>query len=237
LPEVISTVAGSLFIQLFSAGAERLGSLVFQKLIRLRRIDATLKGIIQKDAVVITAVNDFETVIGSRYDKLTEDLKAFLLIVERSGLVKRMLESAIIGREDRELKSCFLELHHIHFKSSTDDGTTLFMSLYKSFCVTVESLAKDKMLLEAFRILRHDIRAEFATISEALNNLQLGQSRQHKLKPNELNQTLLRIAKSLHAEYRTIELKQTKARGRLKLRASTFRPPSDSERHGRTMNA
>ncbi len=63
----VSGSAGAIFTKLIGAGVQRVGSLVSQKIFQLLKIDAALKGNVQKNTVVKAAIEDFETVIGTYY--------------------------------------------------------------------------------------------------------------------------------------------------------------------------
>jgi hypothetical protein len=92
LATAASATSMGLVTRLVGSGVQRLGSLVFQKVIRIAKIDHALKGVAAKSAAVQTAINDFETVVGSRYGELTQQLYDFLREIERSGIVNLMRE-------------------------------------------------------------------------------------------------------------------------------------------------
>lgn len=86
-----AAVGTGLVTRLVGSGVQRLGSLAFQKVMRVAKIDSALKTATNKSPAVQTAINDFETVIGSRYGQLDQQLYDFLREIERSGIVNMMV--------------------------------------------------------------------------------------------------------------------------------------------------
>ncbi len=109
LTTTAGTIGAGLIGRLIGSGVQRLGSLAFQKIIRIAKIENALKGV-AKNPSVRTAIDDFETVIGNRYGELDSQLFEFLREVERSGIVNSIFENALICRDSPELKSIFLDL-------------------------------------------------------------------------------------------------------------------------------
>jgi len=139
------------------SGVPRLGSLVFQKVIRIARIDSALKGASAKSAAVQTAINDFETVIGSRYGQLDQKLNDFLREIERSGIINSMVDNALIGRDSNEVRRIFVDLHIKFMGKDSGAPDLLFDKMMISFRVTLDEITKDKVLLDAFRLYRREL--------------------------------------------------------------------------------
>ena len=70
LTSLMAGVAG----RMLTSGIHRVGSLTFQKAMRISRIEQTLKGSAQRNSNVKLAMDDFEVLIGTRYGELNEKL-------------------------------------------------------------------------------------------------------------------------------------------------------------------
>ena len=120
------TMAPALVGRLISSGAQRIGSLVFQKILRVIKIDHALRSGIVRNPNIQRAVNDFETVIGSRYGRLTERLDSFLKELERTAILTSMFEHALLGRESVELQRLFVTLHNEIIGQDEGDANELY---------------------------------------------------------------------------------------------------------------
>jgi hypothetical protein len=67
LAATAGAVGVGLVTRLVGSGVQRLGSLAFQKIIRIAKIENALKGSVAKSTAVQVAINDFETLVGTRY--------------------------------------------------------------------------------------------------------------------------------------------------------------------------
>lgn len=111
LAATAGAVGVGLVTRLVGSGVQRLGSLAFQKIIRIAKIENALKGSVAKSTAVQVAINDFETLVGTRYGQLNRQLFDFLREIERSGIVNTMVENALINRNSSELERIFCDLH------------------------------------------------------------------------------------------------------------------------------
>jgi len=107
---VATTIGVSIVGRLLGAGIQRSGSLLFQKILRLGRIEAALKGV-SKNSLVESAVHDFETIIGTYYGELNVELETFVRELERSGIINLMVESALLKRDVLSNQMLFTDLH------------------------------------------------------------------------------------------------------------------------------
>src|SRR5258708_11007511 len=107
----VASLSAGLAGPLLTSAIQRVGSLTFQKAMRVSRIEQTLKGSAQRNSNVKLAMEDFETVIGNRYGQYTEKLAQFLEELERSGLITAMVEDALLERRSQEVKAAFVALH------------------------------------------------------------------------------------------------------------------------------
>jgi hypothetical protein len=206
------TIAGatgaSLIGRLIGSGAQRLGSLAFQKVVRIAKIESALKGTI-KSPLVKSAIDDFETVVGNRYGELNVQLSEFLREVERSGIINSMVENALVGRASPELKNLFIEVHGRIIGVGNGDPNLLYDRLATSFSVSLEELAKDRVLLEAFRLHRAELDERLDKIDVALVDL-TDRKRGPSIPFDVLQSTLLKIARGLQGAYRSVRVETTK---------------------------
>ena len=204
-----AAVGTGLVTRLVGSGVQRLGSLAFQKVMRVAKIDSALKTATNKSPAVQTAINDFETVIGSRYGQLDQQLYDFLREIERSGIVNMMVENALIHRKSKELERIFTDLHKKIMGPEVGAASLLFEKLMKSFSVTLEELCKDKILLGAFRLYRNDLDVRLDRVDLALVEL-TKTSTKRTVTFDGLRPTFLKIAKGLQGAYRSIRVETNK---------------------------
>ena len=93
-----ATLGTAIFTRLFSAGMQRLAGPIFQKIVRVRKIDAPLKGEAAKNPAIKTAMHDFEVVLGSYQGDLTQQIDKFLRDLEKSGLIDAIAQQALLKR-------------------------------------------------------------------------------------------------------------------------------------------
>jgi hypothetical protein len=220
LATAVGSIGTGLVGRLLGSGVQRLGSLAFQKVIRVVRIESALRNAGSKNPFVQTAVNDFEVVIGSRYGELNTQLFDFLREIERSAIVNAMVENALIERHSPELKRIFLELHERIIGKGNGDAGALFDQMMHSFSVTMRELSKDRIILDAFRLHRSDLGTRLDRVDAALVTL-TSSTRSENMPFAVLQPILLRLAKGLQSIYRSIRVETNKGVDRSTLAKST----------------
>lgn len=204
---MVAALGNAVITRLIGAGIQRSGSLVFQKILRLGRIDAALKGLAKSPAVE-NAIRDFETIIGTYYAELNVETDAFLRELERSGLITVMVECALLKRDIQETAQLFDDLHK-RMMPTKGSSTALHQRMMTSFQVSMEELCKDKILLEAIRLNRAELSERLDRVDAALGGL-------HRILRKEpgynedTKQTFLKIAKGLQSQYRSIRVETNK---------------------------
>ena len=205
-----ATISAGIGGRLLASGIHRMGSLIFQKSMRVSRIEQTLKGSIQRNANVRMAMDDFETVIGNRYGQYNEKLAHFLEELERSGLITAMVEAALLGRHSNEIKATFSSLHAQAFARGEGDAEELFGKLSVSFATTFREASKDKMTSDMLKIIYRDLSHRCDQIDQAL---QLANSKRRGSKETSLEQlrsALLKVARGLQSTTKQVRVETNK---------------------------
>jgi hypothetical protein len=138
----IGSLTTGLVTRLIASGIQRVGSLTFQKAIRISRIEQTLRMSSSRNPNVKLAVDDFETLIGSRYGGLNEQLAHFIEELERGGLITAMVEDALLDRPSQEVRASFATLHSRAFPTDQGAADDLYTKLMVSFTITFRELSK-----------------------------------------------------------------------------------------------
>src|SRR5262249_11593667 len=107
----VGSIATGLASRLITSGFQRVGSLIFQKAMRISKIEQTFKTSAQRNPHVKVAVDDFEALIGNRYGELSEQLANFIEELERSGLITALVAEALLDRRSPEVQHSFVNLH------------------------------------------------------------------------------------------------------------------------------
>jgi hypothetical protein len=174
--------------------------------VSIAKIENALKGSVAKSTAVQVAINDFETLVGTRYGQLNRQLFDFLREIERSGIVNTMVENALINRNSSELERIFCDLHVKVVGPDAGAPNALFQKMMKSFSITLTELCKDKILLEAFRLYQDDLGGRLDRVDLALVELQKTTGRKAG-SFKTLQPTLIKVAKGLQAAYRSIRVR------------------------------
>jgi hypothetical protein len=206
----VSSVTMGLANRLLTSGIQRVGSLTFQKAMRISRIEQTLKGNIQRNSHVKVAIDDFETLIGTRYGEFDEQLAKFLEELERSGLITAMVEDALLDRKSEEIKASFMTLHLRAFPNKQEDATKLYERLMVSFTTTFRELSKDKVASDILRLVHRELSVRCTQIDQALELLNKNRPNQKLSSLAELQPVLLRIARGLQSITKQVRVETNK---------------------------
>ena len=182
----------------------RVGTIGFQKALRLRRVDAALRGGRTPAPAVHTALSDFEVVIGSRYGELTEELDRFLRELERTGLVTALAEEAALNKRTVGTKKAFLQLHESIIGVQSGDGEALYDRLTTAFEASLQLLAKDSGLAFLIRSMGGEIESRIQSVSDKLAALL--QTFAKEVSYEEIASTMQRVARALTSEFRNIRI-------------------------------
>src|SRR5687767_3910847 len=125
----------------------KLGSVGFQKAIRLRRIDNAWKGTIQHSEIVQNAIKELEIVIGSYHGELTEGMDRFFRELERTGLVTALAEQCLLNERRDTIKRTFIDLHDAVFISEKSNSAAFYDKLCNTVQVALRELIQDQALL------------------------------------------------------------------------------------------
>jgi len=206
----VASLSAGLAGRLLTSGIQRVGSLTFQKAMRVSRIEQTLKGSAQRNSNVKLAMEDFETVIGNRYGQYTEKLAQFLEELERSGLITAMVEDALLERRSQEVKAAFVALHARAFSDGEGNAEELFGRLTVSFATTFREASKDKMTSEMLKIIYRNLSTRCDQIDQALQLTNRGSRGREEIPLEKLRAALLKIARGLQSTTKQVRVETNK---------------------------
>src|SRR5689334_1905095 len=135
---------GTIVAKLLGAAAARVGDVVGSKLIRITKIEGALSSGVRKEPALETALKDFQTVLGSAYGELTQEVAQFFAELERSGLITAIAEAAIVDEPSTQTREAFARLHQ--GMMSGGQPYQLYDRMFLAFSVSFRYLAKDKAL-------------------------------------------------------------------------------------------
>jgi NACHT domain len=206
----IGALTTGLVGRLISSGIQRVGTLTFQKAMRISRIEQVLRVGSLRNPNVKAAVDDFETVVGNRYGELNEQLAQFLEELERGGLITAMVEDALLDRRSPELCASFLSLHSRAFAKDEGDADNLYKKLMVSFTTTFRELSKDKIASDILKLVYRDLSTRFDQIDQALELINKSRIGQRLASLAELQPSLLKIARALQSTTKQIRVETNK---------------------------
>ena len=205
----LGTVGAGLVGKLLTAGLQKIGTLAFQKALRILRIESNLKGAIKQNPLVATAISDFETVLGSRYNQLTSQVSTFFSDLERSGVITAMVETALLGDNRDRVFPIFDRMHGVAFDSN-GDSKLLYDKLMSSFTITLQELSKDRVLFELVKAIGNDLRNRLDQIEDAVKTISLDPADWPSKTIDSLIPHFTKIAKALQQSYKTIRIETNK---------------------------
>jgi hypothetical protein len=205
----ITTAGLGLLGKLITSGLQRAGSLVFQKLTRIARIEAAIRVGYQRNPSIKKAVDDLETVFGNRFGKLTEKLHQFLEELERSGVINAMVENALLDRSSQPTKAAF-ESIFVRAFGDLSDAELLFNQMALSFSITLRELSKDGILVDALRLVSKDIGLRLDQVDRALSEMRVVEKKKRLPSLETLQPNLLKLAKGLQTIYKQIRVETNK---------------------------
>lgn len=188
---------------------QKSGSMIFQKLGRVRKIADAMNGI-HDDPEVKKAISDFEIVKGSWRGEFTVTVDKFLRTLEAGGLNRMLFSDAMLGQRSLNVKNVFIEL----FKSETGqparNATLLYDQIMASFEITSRLLTKDPALFDIVRIshesLSQDIQKLSDSVSSILNGIQKAPSIVEK------SEIIPKLLRSAVAEFKQIKVETSQGR-------------------------
>jgi hypothetical protein len=161
----IAGLASGLATKLITSGIQRVGSLTFQKAMRISKIEQTLRGQVQRNPNVKAAMNDFETLIGTRFGEYTEQLAKFLEELERGGLITAMVEDALLERNSLEVQASFGSLFGRAFPTGPNEAHDLYEKLAISFRISFRELSQDKVTADILKLVHRDISSRLDRVT------------------------------------------------------------------------
>jgi hypothetical protein len=206
----IGSLTTGLFSRLITSGIQRVGSLTFQKAMRISRIEQTLRASSARNPNVKVAVDDFEVLIGNRYGELNEQLANFMEELERGGLITAMVEDALLDRPSPEVQASFITLHSRAFSKDQGDADDLYKKLMVSFTTTFRELSKDKIISDILKLVHRDISVRCNQIDQALELINKSGAGRKLSSLAELEPALLKIARGLQSITKQIRVETNK---------------------------
>lgn len=204
------SLVASLGNRLLASGIQRVGSLTFQKAMRISRIEQTLRMGVQRNSNIKQAMDDFETVIGHRYGQYNDKLAHFLQELERGGLITAMVEDALLDRRSEELKKSFGLLHARAFALGEGDAEDLFQKLMVSFVTTFREVSKDKVVADTLKLIYREITNKCEQIDQALQLINKEHNTEKPTSLGDLQVRLLKIARGLQSATKQVRVETNK---------------------------
>jgi hypothetical protein len=206
----IGVLGAGITARLIGAGIQRVGSLVFQKAMRISRIEQALRTSPLKNANVKAAIGDFEVLIGHRYGEYNDRLSGFIDELERSGLITALVEDAMLERWSPEVRDSFFALHDRAFSKDQGDPADLYKKLMTSFSITFKELSKDKVAADILKLVHRNLIARCDQIDQSLHALNKDRGSRRLSSLEELRPALIKVARGLQSMTKQIRVETNK---------------------------
>lgn len=204
----VTEAVGGKLADLLIGALQRSVSVVFQKITRLEKIDLTIKGGAQKNPHILSAIKDFEIILGSYQGILTTNIHAFISELGKSGLIEAMAENALIKRESDDLKRLFIALYSRFVPAEQDPvgATALYDQMMISFGISLQEMSKDTILVDLLRVSHGDLASRLSSIDDAVRSLLNSPTISRPATFESLQPSLARIAKGLQLSYKNVRV-------------------------------
>lgn len=206
---MIETLAGALFNKLLTAGLARGGSLAFNKIVRLQKVDSSIRGKKQKNGLRDTVIDDFERVIGTYRGELTQPIQNFLEELQRSNLISAIIDSVLLGKDPAELRNAFYKLHEQIIGKDKGEPADLYGKLRASFTASLETLFRDKALKAYLKASHQDLISRLEKIEDGLASVAPTFPKKNQ-SYEALNESLLKLSQGLQRAYKDIRIETNK---------------------------
>jgi energy-coupling factor transporter ATP-binding protein EcfA2 len=200
---------------------QKSGNLLFQKIVRLRKIDKALDGAID-DELSKKLISDFEIVKGSWKGEFDIPLERFLRAFESSGLCQAMLECTLASNDGSHLRSPFYQLFKKETGQPQENAELAFNQIYQSFKVSITYLSKDPILTQAVRYSIADLRNQIEVIKES--NATLTTAIASAPTPQHLNDIIPKVIKSTISDTKYLRVETSQGRKEIDI-SKIYIPP------------
>ncbi|MES2422068.1 MAG: NACHT domain-containing protein [Pseudomonadota bacterium] len=213
-------------LKLGGSAAVKAGSLAFQKIARLRKIDEALKGI-EDDAATKKLIDDFEIVKGSWRGEFTTTIDSFLRTFEASPLITAVFNAALVGSDTPSLKKSFTELFVSETGQDAANGNVLYDQVYGSFSLSAKYLTNDPMLCDIIQACHETVSRSIETIESSVNSIVA--SIKHRPDSDVVNEIVPKLVRAAISEFKTIKVETSGGRKEVDI-GKIYIPPRLSNR-------
>lgn len=203
----MAAITTTMFARLFGAGMQRVAGSIFQKILRLRKIDSALKGESAKNTAIKTAIQDFEIVLGSYRGEFTQQIDHFLRELEKSGILEAITQQALIRKRSDQLLARFESLYRASVVGHPKSSQELYEQLCVSFEITLRELTKDPVLADVLIEATDSIEKRLASIEACLES----SIEQNNRSDEVYTEHLIKLARGLQQTYKEIRIETIKS--------------------------
>lgn len=174
-------------------------SLLFSKVMRLRRIEESQQGKVET-ALAKTAVSDYQTYIALVYGQYSVNVRDFHEELLRSGVVDAMIELAIVGRESNAVKNAFNAIFE-RFLSDTDHNRDeIFSQMTIALGASAEAMVNDPALLRFAQSFSKQINYRLDLIEATAG------TNFDTIDANQITETIKLLVSGLSSQFRTLKV-------------------------------
>lgn len=210
------------FLNLLSSGLQRVSNSVFQKFLRLRRIDAALRGEAQRNPLVKKAIDDWERVLGTYLGEYDEALDSFMQSLERSGLLEGITQSALLRRSIDNNKILFTSEFESYCPGHPKSPDELYDQLFTSFSITLREITKDPILSDLVTAHSEQINSRLDLIEQTLTT----KTELKFANATERRDALLRLSRGLLQSYKEVRIETIRSGAKLVPLDKIYIPPN-----------
>jgi len=182
---------------------QRVGSLAFQKVARLQRIDNALKGIEEND-LAEKLLSDYKIVKGTWRGEYTKNVDVILNALQQNGIIQLIMAQALVGVRSAGAKDAVVHLMEHDFGDTGIDGNALYNEIAASFEISVKYLSKDPVSVQI-------LHASHESLILTMNRLESGlQSLRDAIeaRPSDAyySEIVVKLLKASVAQFRNIKV-------------------------------
>ncbi len=195
---------GSILQSLFVTAIGRAVPILYQKILRRRKVDAAIRGEATQNSAIKKALMDYEVIVGSTYGTLTETLDKFLRELKSSGVIVCMAEEAVVKRRTKSTRAAFLNLHTEVFGDLSGNAQALYEQIAVSFETSLELLIADPAIALLIKSLVQELSKRLDRIEECTSVLLLAKPSSDSQK--DIVSTFHKVNRALATRYKDIRV-------------------------------
>ncbi|WP_162937391.1 NACHT domain-containing protein [Indioceanicola profundi] len=195
----MDAITAGVGINLISASIQKIGSVTFQKFVKVNKVEQMIRNGAAHDPVLVEALDHFRKALLRGESSYTQDVEAFISELMKTTLLSELMDECLIGVPSESLKYAFSAI--CAETCGADRADELFLALVNTFRATVRVLLKDDALHVYLRAISTEIQKLRSKIA-----LKLVPSNSQATSKQNFQKKIQNLAKHLVPSFKSIRI-------------------------------